>query len=294
MPDSHLPLVSVVLPTFNGERYLAESIESVLGQTHSNLELIIVDDCSTDSTPEIAAHYAKQDNRVRVHRNATNQRLPRSLNIGFAMARGEYLTWTSDDNRYRPAALATMSRALCEKPDIGMVYCNMSIIDELGAAKSTYPVDEPGSLLRGNSIGACFMYRRQVYKTVGDYDPAVTFAEDYDYWLRISRNFLFARITTDLYEYRMHSQSLTSRERRQDIQAAADGALLKSLPKLKWAAEADRFQAYRSLTRRAWGRGNRRAALNAWAAYWKASPLDATRYLFNSARYLAVPHAATS
>lgn len=90
------PLVSIVLPVYNGEKYLRESLDSILAQTMEDWELIAVDDCSKDATPQILADYAASDSRIRVMRNAENQRLPRSLNIGFAEARGEFLTWTDE------------------------------------------------------------------------------------------------------------------------------------------------------------------------------------------------------
>src|SRR6516162_6752271 len=103
-----LPLISIVLPTFNGARYLREAIESCLHQSYPNWELILVDDASTDETPSIIADYLARDRRVTSLRNPVNRKLPGSLNAGFAQARGELLTWTSDDNCYRPHALNEM------------------------------------------------------------------------------------------------------------------------------------------------------------------------------------------
>ena len=90
MEDERLqePLISIVLPVYNGEKYLRESIDSILAQTMRDWELIVVDDCSKDATPAILAEYAARDRRIRVLRNEENQRLPRSLNIGFAETRG--------------------------------------------------------------------------------------------------------------------------------------------------------------------------------------------------------------
>ena len=87
-----MPKISIVLPTFNGERYLKSSIHSILSQTFPDWELIIVDDCSTDGTADIIKRYAQSDSRIRVIRNEKNQKLPGSLNIGFSVAKGEYLT----------------------------------------------------------------------------------------------------------------------------------------------------------------------------------------------------------
>src|ERR1039457_1713066 len=101
-------LVSVVLPTYNGSRYLDESIRSVVGQTYQNWELIIVDDASTDTTPQTIAEWIKSDSRIRSLRNDRNLKLSASLNKGFDISRGEFLTWTSDDNLYRATALQQM------------------------------------------------------------------------------------------------------------------------------------------------------------------------------------------
>ena len=84
--------VSVVLPVFNGETYLAQSIDSILAQTYTNWELIIIDDGSTDRTKEIAESYVKKDKRIFYYKNPKNMQLPRSLNRGFAMSVGDYLT----------------------------------------------------------------------------------------------------------------------------------------------------------------------------------------------------------
>src|SRR6266508_190816 len=114
--------VSIVLPTYNGSRYLEESIDSCLKQTFEDIELIIVDDCSTDDTPQIVARY--RDPRLRVIRHETNRKLPAALNTGFAASKGTYLTWTSDDNRYAPNAIEVMMQALETSPEIGLVYAS--------------------------------------------------------------------------------------------------------------------------------------------------------------------------
>src|SRR5215468_4846876 len=106
---SAAPLVSVVLPTYNGSRYLRGAVESVLAQTLADFELIVVDDCSTDATPALVAELAARDPRIIAVRHEANRKLPGALNTGFARARGRYFTWTSDDNLYAPAALARLA-----------------------------------------------------------------------------------------------------------------------------------------------------------------------------------------
>lgn len=116
-----MPRVSIVLPTYNGERYIRASIESILNQTYKDWELIIVNDASIDSTIDIVNEYVQRDSRIRVITNSTNKKLPESLNIGFESTSGEYLTWTSDDNMYKPKAIEFMVNHLDNHSDVDMV-----------------------------------------------------------------------------------------------------------------------------------------------------------------------------
>ena len=100
------PLVSIVLPTYNRAELLPHSIHSVLEQTYKHLELIIIDDHSTQETEDVVKGF--HDERIKYTRNQANLKLPRSLNKGFSLSRGAYLTWTSDDNMYADTAIETM------------------------------------------------------------------------------------------------------------------------------------------------------------------------------------------
>lgn len=200
--------VSIVLPTYNGEKYLRESIDSILGQTFRNWELIIVDDCSADGTPEIIEEYCRRDSRIRAIRNKVNQKLPRSLNIGFANAVGDYLTWTSDDNRYKSRALQLMYDFLEENPGYGLVYCDMDNIDGQGNILSRVSIP-PSALYYEDCVRACFMYTRAAAEVTGCYDPDMFLVEDYDYWLRINEGFPVGHLPENAYTYRFHGSSLT-------------------------------------------------------------------------------------
>lgn len=208
-----MPKISIVLPTYNGEKYIGQSINSVLQQTFKDWELIIVDDCSTDATCEIINQYAKNDCRIKVIHNRENQKLPRSLNIGFDIARGEYLTWTSDDNLYLPNALETMYSYLAENQNLYMVCADMQNIDQDGNIINISVMSPNSSIFIGNYVGACFMYKRCILDTIGKYDSQMIYVEDYDYWLRISMRYgEIARIHDVLYKYRRHNESLTAQK----------------------------------------------------------------------------------
>lgn len=204
-------LVSIILPVYNGERFLKESIDSVINQTYTNWELLILDDCSTDSTSVISKEYAKKDSRISYYRNETNLKLPNNLNKGFSLAKGEYLTWTSDDNKYRPTAIERMAKIL-DKGTAQLVYASCRIINEEGAEIEYIMCDKDTSRrLKGkDSIGACFLYTREVYECIGDYDSNCILVEDLDYWQRVAASFQLDYIRDILYDYRFHNGALTS------------------------------------------------------------------------------------
>jgi GT2 family glycosyltransferase len=227
---SALPRVSIVLPVYNGERYLATAIESILAQSYRDWELIVVDDGSIDASLGIARAYAAKDNRIRVHEQP-NRRLPAALNAGFEFARGRYLTWTSADNRLLPDCLEVLVQDLESRPDCDMVYANMRMIDEEGQplrdSDCIKPFQDPSdsscvlypddtSCMEHqvrNAIGAAFLYRRCCAVLLGGYDERFFTAEDYDYWLRMRTHFKIRHVQAiaPVYEYRFHRSSLSAR-----------------------------------------------------------------------------------
>src|SRR5574338_94197 len=129
-PESGSPgLVSIVLTTLNGAHYLRESIDSCLGQTYTNIELIVVDGGSTDGTLEILATY--DDSRLRVIHQLNNEgKLSGAINLGLAHAKGEYLTWHQDDSYYALQAVEKMVECLEKNPEIGPVYTDWWLLQE--------------------------------------------------------------------------------------------------------------------------------------------------------------------
>lgn len=180
-------LISIVLPIYNGEKYMRKSIDSVLAQTYANWELLIIDDGSTDNTAVIAQEYAAKDSRIRYYKNPENMRLPRTLNRGFSLAKGDFLTWTSDDNYYYPTALETMHNALVQQGK-EFAFASCDVINGDGDIVECITVSDAAkkSIVGTNPVGACFLYSRKVYETVGEYDPEMTLVEDFDYWQRSS------------------------------------------------------------------------------------------------------------
>jgi glycosyltransferase involved in cell wall biosynthesis len=282
------PLISIVLPTYNGTRYLRDAIESCVHQTYPNWELILVDDASTDDTPSIIAEHMARDGRITTLRNPVNRKLPGSLNVGFARARGEFLTWTSDDNCYRPEALSEMAAFLEANLSVDLVYADFTVIDDKGATTGegwAGPVEE---LPLRNSIGACYLYRRAVYERLGGYDEDLFLVEDWDYWLRASTSFRLARLPRDLYLYRCHKNSLTGTQ-LECARPAQERCLAKNLPRLTWLDRDLRATAYTNLVELAMKRRDRRAAWSHVLGWVRSDPLLVLRRGLRSVACVLLP-----
>lgn len=230
--SSQSGLVSIVLPVYNGSSYLREALDSIIDQTYSHFEVIIIDDGSTDDSGKIADEYSTKDDRIRVIHQA-NQKLPQSLNNGFYLARGEYLTWTSHDNILKPEFLEKMVKCLSNHPSWDMIYANMDIIDEYGKPLQNsdwyggYQVPYGSSHIHlpqnslelntwpNNFIGGAFLYRKRVQDLLTGYSPNQFTREDYDYWMQVNSLMILkhADFNHPVYNYRFHRQSLTSQDK---------------------------------------------------------------------------------
>ena len=210
--------VSIILPVYNGERYLSLAIESIIQQTYTNFELIIIDDHSIDKSNKIARSYAQKDSRIRVYKNRENRKLPRSLNAGFRMATGDLFTCTSDDNILKQETIETMVKVFKEIPNVDFVYADIIPIDEKGNVRKGMPYlnGEIEEIYLKNPILACFLYKRKVHETLKGYDPKKFLYEDYDFWVRTyEHGFSMYHLKRKLYYYRFHEGSLTTKKRRE-------------------------------------------------------------------------------
>ncbi len=207
--DEKPQVVSIVLPVYNGARFLRQSIDSCLQQTYRNIELIVVDDGSEDNSVEIVESY--QDDRIKLIRHPTNRKLPAALNAGFKHSSGAYLTWTSHDNYFAPTAIAEMVHFLEENPHVRFVFTDDYFVDEANQILGVVRRGPAERLPAESCLGGGFLYTRTVYEKVGSYNERTFLAEDYDYWLRVSVHFTLAHLDRPLYYYRQHADSLTSR-----------------------------------------------------------------------------------
>lgn len=214
---NNTPKVSIVLPCYNGALLLGQAIESCINQTFRDWELIIVNDCSIDNTLEVANTYAQKDERIRVYTNEKNSKLPATLNNGFRRAKGEYWSWTSDDNLLHPEMLETFVTYLDEHKDVGCVVSDSYVIDENGniIGEKIVPDNLNSKMMLNNYVGASFMYRKECAQAVGEYREDLFLVEDYEFFIRMSFYCKMGRIPRFLYYYMDNPNSLTATRQKE-------------------------------------------------------------------------------
>lgn len=202
-------IVSVVIPCYNGERYLGETIESVLSQTYQNFEIIVVDDGSTDNTKGVATSYPE----VR-YIYQDNQGVSTARNRGMTESHGNYLIFLDSDDRLLPNRLELGVNYLDTHSDCGYVFGWARTIGPDGLPLAQQPEDSLEvanykSLLEGKALisSGGLMFRRTVLETVGGYNPTLWPSEDYDLYLRVARNFPIHCDNQIIFEYRRHPQN---------------------------------------------------------------------------------------
>ncbi len=262
--DAKPKRVSIVLPVYNGARFLRQSIESCLKQTYRDLELIVVDDGSKDDSIEIVKSY--DDDRLKLVCHETNRRLPAALNTGFAHSLGLYLTWTSHDNFYAPSGIAEMVNFIEEHPQVDFVFADEYRVDERDQILQEFKAGPLEQLGEENCLGGAFLYRRTVYEKLGPYSEQVFLAEDYEYWLRASACFTLAHLERPLYYYRVHPNSLSRRFKGGAATEAALAVRRQILGRNLWKNRMVLHRAHLSAAFRLYERNSREAA--ARAALW--------------------------
>ena len=215
------PTVSIVMSVYNGERYLKLAVESILAQTWTDFEFIIIDDGSTDRSGQILTAYAAQDSRLVLLSNPANRGYTASLNRGVEAARGEFVARQDADDVSLPERLAQQVATLRAQPGVGVVGTLAQVIDADGCpqAGDYFPraLDNAAvqeQLLAGNCIcHGSVLIRRHLLDDVGAYDVSLEPSEDYDLWLRLAEKGEIINLEPRLYQYRVHGQSVSQTRR---------------------------------------------------------------------------------
>jgi glycosyltransferase involved in cell wall biosynthesis len=207
-------LVSVVIPVYNGARFLREAIDSVLGQTYSPVQVIVVDDGSVDGSPEVIRSYGSRLESIR----QPNSGVAQARNRGIAASRGEFIAFLDQDDWWRPEKIRRQVESFVQHPDVGLVHTEAAHYDNPSAAFVERFNPNRSDLLTGrcyerlllgNAIfNSSVIIRKSVLDKVGAFDTQIegNTIQDYDLWLRIARASSLAYISEQLTVYRLHPE----------------------------------------------------------------------------------------
>jgi glycosyltransferase involved in cell wall biosynthesis len=205
-------LVSVIIPNYNYARFLPEAIDSVLGQTYPNVEIIVVDDGSTDNSEEVLKGYGE---RLRWFRQS-NRGVSAARNYGIEQSRGELLAFMDADDMWRPEKLERQVR-MFENPAVGMVYCGLQYISTEGELLGQNLSGRSGQVLKGVALlqppgvpasGSSALISRACFDKVGLFDTALSTSADWDMWRRIACHYEIAIVPEPLVLYRLHGSAM--------------------------------------------------------------------------------------
>lgn len=241
-----MPKISVIMPAYNAERYIREAIDSILRQTWSDFELIIIDDGSTDSTAAIIAEYT--DNRIRFCPNAQNMGVAATLNRGLELACGAYIARMNADDISLPERFAKQAAYLDAHPDVTVCGTAIELFCEGSVTGTRFPAAGPEKL-KEDLFFSCgiahpsVMMRRAAILELGGYDPAFNGMEDYELWCRVAEKGKITVLPEILLRYRIHSGQVTQnpspkfKEQMQNLKR-------RQLAQLGVTAEPEEFSAY--------------------------------------------------
>ena len=212
-PEADLPLVSVVVPVYNQGEYVRSAVESVLAQEYSPLELIVIDDGSTDDTPEVLRDYVGRAELIRQE----NRGAAAALNRGIRATRGSLVCWLSADDEFLPGKLEAQVAAFLESPDVGMVHTGYVDVDGSGTVLRTARVPaavdaDPFVTVywRNSTNGSTVMLRREVFDELGGFDESLRADVDADMWMRIAMRWRITTVPGVYVRYRVHGNSLSA------------------------------------------------------------------------------------
>lgn len=206
------PLVSVVVPNYNCARFIEAALDSALAQSYPHVEIVVVDDGSTDDSLAVLARYGS---RIRVV-GQTNQGVSAARNRGIAESRGELIAFLDADDEWHPEKLAKQV-PLFERPAVGLVYCGLEYIDEAGRPLGTNLTGRRGRVLREIALlqgtivlagGSTAVVRRECFEQAGPFDRKLSTAADWDMWRRIACRYEVDVAREPLMRYRLRPGSM--------------------------------------------------------------------------------------
>ena len=209
------PAISVLLPVYNAEKYIAIAIESISKQTFKDFEFIIIDDCSSDKSWEIVKKYSKQDKRIIALRNKHNLGGCKTLNKGLKLTKGKYVAGVDHDDWSYSDKLEKQFKFMESNPDVGIVGGVMELINKAGEVIGRRKYNLSDREIRKKIFWyspfshPLVMIRKSILDKVGYYDPVYAPADDYELYFRIGKESKFANLPDVLLQYRVVTGSMT-------------------------------------------------------------------------------------
>tara|TARA_B110000902_G_scaffold124295_1_gene145111 strand:+ start:17120 stop:18487 length:1368 start_codon:yes stop_codon:yes gene_type:complete len=208
-------LITVYITNYNYEKYIEKAIDSVLNQSIDNLELIIIDDGSTDNSKEIIESYRDRDNISIIYQQ--NKGLNATNNVALHASNGKYIMRLDADDYLEKNALELLSNKLESDSELGLVFPNYFLIskdDRIISEEIRHDFDQEVQLFDQAAHGACTMIRSDFLKQVGGYNESYSCQDGYELWVKFSRKFNVSNVSKPLFYYRQHGANLTSNENR--------------------------------------------------------------------------------
>lgn len=227
--DTKDPLVSIVVPLYNGEKFLSQCMNSLIMQTFKDIEIIVIDDGSTDNSKKVLDYFSFFRNLRYFHKE--NEGTGSALNLGHEKARGKYVTWCSHDNIYFPQFIDTLVNCLQEleicNSSVEFVYADFSFMREDGLKLRDIRHTKPQSgkdLIEGYDIGMAFLYTKALWEKTGPYWNRI--CEDFDFAVRAAQHTNFALVPLVLAAFRVHGGQITGSRAEEEKAAANDCKVL--------------------------------------------------------------------
>lgn len=210
------PLVSIIIPTYNRAQYIGDALDSIMSQTYTNWECVVVDDGSTDNTELVVNAYEEKDNRIKLFKRPID--FPKGCNgarnFGISLASGTYIAFCDDDDFWLPQKLKKQVPILQKYERVGLVTCDIEFVSTDGV-RSGRLIHQTGNhgyvfkelLLKNRLCMATPLLRRDVFDKVGEFNTDFTIYEDWEYWRRVSYYYEFYNVEEVLVCYRKHDKN---------------------------------------------------------------------------------------
>jgi len=214
-------LVSVIIPAYNAQQFIAEALDSVFSQTYKNFEVIVINDGSTDGTQKLLERYKNKFGEQLIIINQSNQGQVIAKNNGLKVAKGEFIAFLDSDDKWAPEKLQLQLDLMSKSSNIGLCYTEAILINEKGAKIGYRQVNDlykgkcfERLIMRNNITASSVMIRKECIDKVGFYDEKLKTCENWDLWLRISRFYELSFIKKPLAYYRIHKGHMSNQINR--------------------------------------------------------------------------------